>query len=254
MKDDTLPLRNPEMSMYHTNYPTDEPSLINTTSYTNPVPVQVFQEPQYPPPAGPSLSQKFEVFCDDSDGNVGPARTLSMEKGEQSSSTHSGSLMHKVAKEKENIHKFPIADMELMEECGVAPVPDISVQQSQYNDYETYSHMQNHPGMYSQHPHNIVQPVSMASHDMQTHSHGSRQPSAGPVSSHVLTQLTPVSSSHSAMHYSAPLSHGIGQPDPSSEGSHEMLLPPAPTHGLVQPGPTLNQVCSQFSTQAQYHM
>lgn len=245
MKDETIPYqtRNPELSMYHMNYPS-EPSMINTTSYTNGF--QVYQEPEYSPPVVPSQSQKFEVFCDDSDNNVGPVRALSMEKNDQSSSTHtSGSLMHKVAKEKENIHKFPIADMELMEDCGVAPVSDMTVQQPEYNDYEAYSRMGNHPDMFPQQPQNILHPVSMASHDMASvsHSHDSRHSEPAPSSSHhVLTQLTPVSSSHSMMHSAAPLSHGVAHPVPSAETAHEMLLPPAPTHGLVQPGLTINQM------------
>ncbi|XP_034251361.1 uncharacterized protein LOC117651430 [Thrips palmi] len=225
MKDDTPPL---QMSTYHGNETFPHEEMINTTSYTNGF--QIYQEPQYQAPVEPSQSQKFAVFCDDADNNIGPVRTLSMEKGEQSSTYTSGSLMHKVAKEKENIHKFPIADMELMEDCGVAPVSDVTLHQPEYNDYGDYSHMQSPPEMYSQQP----VPVSMASHDMvsEPHSHDSRQPAPA----HVLTQLTPVSSSHSMMHSAAAL------PVSSSDAAHGMLLPPAPTHGLVQPGPTLNQV------------
>lgn len=96
---------------------------------------QVYQEAPCPSvDQQPVPRQKFQVFCDEGQNmHSAPAHTSSVLKGDLSSSAHtSGSSVQKIAKEKENIHKFPQADIELMEECGVTPAPGMQMQANHY--------------------------------------------------------------------------------------------------------------------------
>lgn len=129
---------------------------------------QVFQEEPCPPINSSIHRGKFQVFCDDTESNM-PMRTYSSERGDLSSSAHTSSSIQKVAKEKENIHKFPQADIELMEECGVAPVvesPERRAQQEHPNHYNApastcNSQLHSDPGVYSsQHSQEPMQPIS----------------------------------------------------------------------------------------------
>ena len=140
---------------------------------------QMYQQPPYS--SGNQLAEaprkKFDVFRDEDPVCANPQS--SAEKGDLSLSAHtsgSGASVQKIAKEKENIHKFPQADIELMEECGVAPVPQTSVAGAQVptNHYETsgfpFSHQPPHqPVISSQHHLHVPMQsgLSVANHAMQ---------------------------------------------------------------------------------------
>ncbi|KAK3922037.1 Mitotic checkpoint serine/threonine-protein kinase BUB1 beta [Frankliniella fusca] len=122
----------------------------------------VYQESSYISTDPPVPRKKFQVFCDggDAENNI-PSHPTALECGNVSMSAHTFTSIEKVAQEKENLQKYPQADIELMEECGVAPVPNTSGNDMQHHANHFHvappaytSHSQNHTSVYSdQRPH-----------------------------------------------------------------------------------------------------
>ncbi|XP_026289944.1 uncharacterized protein LOC113214705 [Frankliniella occidentalis] len=186
---------------------------------------QVFQESSYTPPDPPVLGGKFQVFCDGDPENNVPSHTPILDRGNSgnlSISAHTSGSIEKVAKEKENLHKFPQADIELMEECGVTPAPDSTGTEIQQGNHfhitpSAYSsHAQNQSNVFVDQGHVQISSAAMVTHEpmhlappdlqepMQTNSLPAHNMQSAPSVSYVYSNHA---APYSAMQPTPPVSH-----------------------------------------------
>lgn len=195
---------------------------------------QVYQEEPCSPVPPPNV-EKFKVFCDDE--SVVPTRILSAEKGDLSSSGHtSASTVQKIAKEKENIHKFPQADIELLEDCGVAPMAETQDQPGWQHPQST-----NFSVGFPSYAHHAQNQMSYVGHNL----HGPMHPT--PVTHHETllpaTSATCCTSQPSSFVYHtmqsapsyAPIHHS---PSTGYNMAHPVTIP----HEMMYAGPPPNNV------------
>lgn len=179
-----------------------------------------YLEEPYPTASQPA---SFTVFRDETE-NAAPARSLSGERTDLSSSIHTPtSSIQKIAREKENIHKFPQADIELHEDCGAASIPERPDQQGWQQQPSDCNY---NMGAASYAPPIQSQPLSYMDHSLHGHMH------PHPVSSH--DSVSAVShiphSSHSVVYDTvqggttyAPMQHD--HPMPYGAVHHNLMYP-----------------------------